>query len=58
MLILTVVNPYGWDYVPYLWHALLLDRPLVEEWAPLWAAAGGTPSCRRATILLDPERRC
>jgi hypothetical protein len=34
---LLLVNPYGWDYVPYLWDALLLDRPLVAEWAPLWS---------------------
>jgi hypothetical protein len=38
MAALTLVNPYGWEYVPYLWHALTLDRPLVAEWAPLWDA--------------------
>jgi hypothetical protein len=38
MAALTLVNPYGWEYVPYLWHALTLDRPLIAEWAPLWDA--------------------
>ena len=33
---LLLINPYGLDYVPYLWHALLLDRPMIPEWAPLW----------------------
>jgi hypothetical protein len=36
MAALTLVNPYGWEYLPYLRDALLLDRPLVAEWAPLW----------------------
>ena len=34
---LLLLNPYGLDYIPYLWHALLLDRPLIPEWSPLWA---------------------
>lgn len=38
MGLLTLVNPYGWSYIPYLVHALGLERPLIEEWAPLWAA--------------------
>jgi hypothetical protein len=40
---LLMVNPYGWDYVPYLWDALLLDRPLVAEWAPLWSGRAALP---------------
>lgn len=36
MVVLPLINPYGWEYLPYLWHALLLDRPHVAEWAPLW----------------------
>ncbi len=36
MAALTLVNPYGLDYVPYLWHAISLPRPLVPEWRPLW----------------------
>jgi hypothetical protein len=36
MLVLLLANPYGTEYVPYLWHALRLERPLVAEWAPLW----------------------
>ncbi len=36
MLPLTLINPYGWEYVPFLWHALALDRPTMAEWKPLW----------------------
>jgi hypothetical protein len=36
MAVLPLLNPYGWDYLPYLWHALRLDRPMVSEWAPIW----------------------
>lgn len=39
MLPLVLVNPYGWDYVPYLWHAIAMDRPLITEWRPLWHSA-------------------
>jgi len=35
---LIVVNPYGLDYLPFLHESLLLDRPLVDEWAPLWSS--------------------
>ena len=44
---LLLINPYGVDYIPYLWHALLLDRPMMPEWAPLWA-----PQFRGAPLLL------
>ena len=36
MVGLMVVNPYGFEYVSYLWHAISLERPLVGEWRPLW----------------------
>jgi hypothetical protein len=39
MIVLLLVSPYGWRYVPYLWHALRLDRPLIAEWAPVWDPA-------------------
>ncbi len=29
-------NPWGWDYAPYLLHALTMDRPTILEWKPLW----------------------
>jgi hypothetical protein len=38
---LALLNPWGWDYLPYLWHALLLDRPRMTEWAPLWSSQFG-----------------
>ncbi len=37
MLAVIGVNPYGLDYIPFLWDALTLDRPLIDEWAPLWS---------------------
>lgn len=30
------LTPYGWDYVPYLIRAVLMERPLIQEWKPLW----------------------
>lgn len=36
MVALTTVNPYGFAYVPYLAHALTIERPLILEWMPLW----------------------
>jgi hypothetical protein len=38
MGVATLLNPYGTAYLPYLWNALLLDRPAVTEWAPVWHA--------------------
>lgn len=33
---MLLVNPYGWDYVPYLVDAVLLERPYMVEWFSLW----------------------
>ncbi len=30
------LNPYGWQYIPYLVRAIGMDRPLIREWQPLW----------------------
>jgi hypothetical protein len=30
-------NPWGWEYVPYLWRAIRMPRPTILEWQPLWA---------------------
>ncbi len=35
-LILLIVNPYGWEYIPYLYRAVSMDRPLILEWRPIW----------------------
>ncbi len=35
---LVILNPYGWLYYPYLAHGLLLSRPMIIEWRPLWQA--------------------
>ena len=39
MAALIAVNPYGMAYYPYLWHAVVLDRSLITEWAPLWTVS-------------------
>jgi len=36
MAVLFRVNPYGWRYAPYLWHAVRLDRPFIAEWQAIW----------------------
>jgi hypothetical protein len=30
------LNPYGWQYIPYLARAIRMPRPLIAEWQPLW----------------------
>ncbi len=30
------INPYGWQYVWYLFHAITMPRPLIVEWHALW----------------------
>jgi hypothetical protein len=32
----TRINPYGWDYIPYLIRAIRMPRPMVLEWQPIW----------------------
>jgi hypothetical protein len=41
MVPLVQVNPYGTAYIPYLWHALTMDRPYIREWHPLWSPRQG-----------------
>ena len=36
--LVTLVNPYGWDYWRYLWAAISMPRPEITEWASLWGA--------------------
>ncbi len=37
MIFLVMINPYGFDYLSYLWYATTLDRTsLMREWRPLW----------------------
>ncbi|MEM9943928.1 MAG: hypothetical protein AAF939_20375 [Planctomycetota bacterium] len=35
-LLLMNVNPYGWDYIPYLIRAVSMERPLIVEWRAIW----------------------
>lgn len=39
MIALIAANPYGLEYYGYLFRAALMPRPLVAEWAPLWASS-------------------
>ncbi len=39
---LLLVNPYGLDYIPFLWEAILLDRPMIIEWQSLWTPPNRT----------------
>lgn len=32
----VVINPWGIQYVPYLWRAITMPRPTIMEWQPLW----------------------
>ena len=36
MVGLIAVNPYGFEYYPYLWHAMTIPRPYIMEWSPMW----------------------
>lgn len=31
-----LINPWGAQYPIYLWHAILMPRPTMLEWQPLW----------------------
>lgn len=40
--LLTLCNPYGTDYLPYIWNAVTMDRtPFIPEWRPLWSTSLG-----------------
>ncbi len=36
VVIALPINPYGWQYMPYLLHAISMPRPLIIEWHALW----------------------
>jgi hypothetical protein len=37
-----LINPYGYEYFPYLWNAVTLDRSeLIPEWRPVWEVCTG-----------------
>jgi len=36
MLGLIAFNPYGFSYYSYLWRAMAMPRPYVQEWYPIW----------------------
>lgn len=36
--LVTLINPYGWDYWIYLAKALTMPRPEIREWIPIWEA--------------------
>jgi hypothetical protein len=36
--LVTLVNPYGWEYWHYLGAAVSMPRPEISEWSSLWGA--------------------
>lgn len=52
MLMLVFVNPYGPAYVSYLWRALGMDRPAIEEWAPIWTTFAPIAAMYVMSLLL------
>jgi len=52
MVLLVAATPYGRHYYPYLVHGVLLDRPLISEWAPLWQTGGSTLVLYAASLML------
>jgi len=52
MAALVLVNPYGTAYVSYLGRALVMDRPLITEWAPVWAAFGPVIAIFAVSLLV------
>jgi hypothetical protein len=40
MLGLMFLNPFGWYHPVFIWRAIMLDRPRVDEWLPLWCGKG------------------
>ncbi len=50
----TLINPYGWDYIPYLIRAIRMPRPLILEWQPLWNSYAPvlTIVCFSGSVLL------
>lgn len=51
-----MLNPYGWEYLPYLLRAVRMPRPFILEWQPLWCTfepeiALPTFACSIALIL-------
>lgn len=36
MVGLVSVNPYGINYYQYLFHAIMMPRPDIKEWYPIW----------------------
>jgi hypothetical protein len=36
---IACINPYGFDYITYLWFALRMPRTMISEWNPLWVSS-------------------
>ncbi len=50
----TCVNPWTWEYIPYLVRAITMPRPTILEWLPLWHThdAWSTLSVFGVSVLL------
>lgn len=58
MVLLVAATPYGLHYYPYLVHGVMLDRPLISEWAPLWQTGGSMLVVYAASLLLVIYAAC
>jgi hypothetical protein len=50
--LLINVNPYGFEYVPYLIRAIRLERPLISEWSTIWKAGSTAMQATYLTTLV------
>ena len=41
-VLLLNVNPYGFEYIPYLIRAVTMDRPMISEWNPIWVGSSSS----------------
>jgi hypothetical protein len=37
---LMFLNPFGWYHPVFIWRAIMLDRPRIDEWEPVWSGGG------------------
>jgi hypothetical protein len=51
MLAAVMVNPYGFAYYHYMFFALRIKRPSIEEWQPIWVAFSSFPLAVTALVV-------
>jgi hypothetical protein len=48
-----LINPAGFAYLRYLSEGLLLDRPLISEWQPLWTVGFSTMALWTVSVIVE-----